>query len=62
MSRMSKSIAASRNTDIRALGNTEPRVSDPMQDRLFNSKNNAFFFIKRSLAQFTSLENQQIIV
>jgi hypothetical protein len=29
---------------------------------MFNSKNNAFFFIKRSLAQFTSLENQQIIV
>ena len=62
MSRMRKSIAASRNTDIRPLEKTDPRVSEITLDRMFNSKNNAFFFIKRSLAQFTSLENQQIIV
>ena len=62
MSRMSKSIAASRNTDIRPLGKTEAQVSNFTRARMFNSKNNAFFFIKRSLAQFTSLENLQIIV
>ena len=56
-SKMSKSIAASGNADTRPRG--ERAAQGPFSTPKYLSRliSNAFFFIERSISQFTSLEN-----
>lgn len=59
---MSKSIAASDNAGTGPQKETAPDEPFFTSTSLFWSKNNAFFFIEKTLTQFTSLENHTIIV
>jgi hypothetical protein len=61
-SKMSKSIAASGNAGTGPQWETAATGPLSTSNRLFWRKNNAIFFIEKTLAQFTSLENHAIIV